>query len=165
MVKALVVVDGEPTQILEEKFGENEGFTWNKNTEAIAAIGEQAEDATVYKGKVQSEGMGFRGNGYVSLDKIKGAFVAWYQENDGGASTVNVTIRYSLKIDSAAGTYIRVHLNETSIKDKIFLPNTNGWGNSWSEITVPLQITSGANTIKLETLENEGLYLDEILID
>jgi len=29
-VKALVVVDGKPTQILEETFGQNEGFTWNK---------------------------------------------------------------------------------------------------------------------------------------
>ena len=29
-VKALIVVNGKSTQILEEKFGKNEGFTWNK---------------------------------------------------------------------------------------------------------------------------------------
>ena len=83
-VKALVVVDGEPTQMLEEKFGKKEGFTWNKTSKDTSDIGEQAEDAKVFKGKVLTAGKNFRAKGYVSLDKIKGASVEWYQENDGG---------------------------------------------------------------------------------
>ena len=79
--------------------------------------------------------------------------------------TVNVTIRYSAKIADAPGSYIRLSLNETIIEDKLLLPNTDSWGTSWNEITVPIKLIPGANTIKVETMENEGLYLDEIIIE
>ncbi|WP_111709569.1 glycoside hydrolase family 2 TIM barrel-domain containing protein [Lutibacter citreus] len=162
-VKALIVVDGNSVQILEEKFGKKEGFTWNKNTGNNNQIGEQAEEATITKGRVLTNGKNFKGKGYVSLDKKAGASVAWYQENDGGAGEVDLYIRYSSKIKDASGTFIKVIVNDKVIKEKLFLSNTDNWGSFWSKVKVPIQINRGANTIKLETLENKGLFIDEII--
>ena len=164
-VKALIVVDGEPVQILQEKFGINEGFTWNKNVGNAPKIGEQAEDAVVQNGKIQSDGENFKGKGYVSLDKIKGASIEWYRENDGGTAMVDLTIRYSVNVDNASGTYVSVLLNNQIQKKKLFLPNTNDMGVSWGILKIPIKISPGANTIKLETLDNKGLYIDEIVIN
>lgn len=164
-VKALIVVDGNSIQILEEKFGKNEGFTWNKNTGSNNQIGEQAEEATITNGKVLSKGANFKGKGYVSLDKKVGASVAWYQENDGGAGKAELYISYSSKIKDASGTFIKVIVNDKVIKEKLFLSNTDNWGSFWNKVKVPIQISRGANTIKLETVEDKGIFIDEIVIE
>ncbi|UMB62045.1 DUF4982 domain-containing protein [Lutibacter sp. A80] len=162
-VKALIVVDGEALQVLEEKFGANEGFTWNENITNVTEIGEQAEEATVVNGSVLAKGSNFRGKGYVSLDKEVGSSVAWYQENDGGAGEIDLYIRYSAHIKGAAGTYVKLIVNDEVVKDKLFLPSTDNWGKFWSKVKVPIQINRGANTIKLETVEDKGLFVDEII--
>lgn len=162
-VKALIVVDGKPTQVLEERFGENEGFTWNENQGETVLIGEQAEEATIVNAHILTQGEKFNGKGYVNLDKIN-ASVTWYQENDGGAGATDLFIRYSTKIDNAPGTYLKVIVNGKVVKDKFFLPNTANKGRSWNSIKIPIHIDRGANIIKLEAVENKGIYLDEILI-
>jgi beta-galactosidase len=163
-VKALIVVDGKETQVLEEHFGNGEGFTWNKNTENNADIGEQAEDATLFKAKIMSSGANFHGKGYVSMDKVKGASVSWYQENDGDSGDANLYIRYSVKIKEAKGVFVKIIVNGKEVKGKLLLPNSGNWSKSWSMIKLPIKIARGANTIKLETLENKGLLIDEIVI-
>ncbi|BAX78826.1 glycoside hydrolase family 2 TIM barrel-domain containing protein [Labilibaculum antarcticum] len=163
-VKALLVIDGLPIQVLVERFGKNEGFTWNENSRNDAPIGEQAEDANIISGKVQSKGAKFNGTGYVSMDKKIGASVAWYQENDGGAGNADLYIRYSSKIQNASGTFIKINVNGKVVENKFFLPNTDNLGGSWNKVKVPIQIDRGANTIKIETLEDKGLLIDEIVI-
>lgn len=163
-VKALVLIDGKETQVLEEHFGKNEGFTWNKNSGEKTQIGEQAEEATLYKAKIMSEGKSFNGKGYVSMDKVKGASVSWYQENDGSAGQADLYIRYSGKFNGASGTVIKVIVNEKVVNEKLLLPNSNNWSKSWSRVKLPIKIDRGANTIKLETVEDKGLLIDEIMI-
>lgn len=162
-VKALIVVDGKSTLIMEEQFGKNQGFTWNENKVNDNAMGEQAEDATIIKGKVSNNGANFKARGFVKLNKEIGASVAWYQENDGGAGEVDLYIRYSAKIQNEPGTYIKISVNGKTIKNKLFLPNTDNWGSSWKTIKVPIYMNRGANTLKLETLESNGLFIDEIV--
>ncbi|WP_299668307.1 glycoside hydrolase family 2 TIM barrel-domain containing protein [uncultured Polaribacter sp.] len=155
-VKALVVVNGKPIQALKEKFGKNEGFTWNENDGSSSKIGEQAEDATIKNAQVVSIEKKYNGTGYVSLNK-KQSSITWYQENDGGAGMVDLSIRY---ISKSNNTYLKVMVNDKVVNDKLFIPNTT----SWKTITVPIKIERGANIIKIETLENKGLLVDEIVI-
>ncbi|WP_255580375.1 glycoside hydrolase family 2 TIM barrel-domain containing protein [Flavobacterium sp. UMI-01] len=163
-VKALLVVDGKPTQLLEEAFGPNEGFTWNKPMADNGPIGEQAEEATLKNATVLSKGENFNGNGFVSLDK-KGAAVSWYQENDGAAGNADLHIRYSAKIEQATGTAIQLTVNGKLAQKELFLPNTAHKGNSWNTVKIPIKIERGANTIVIETLNDKGLYIDEIRLN
>ena len=163
-IKALVIVNGKSMLLLEEFFGEQEGFTWNENKVNNVVLGEQAEEATITKGLVLNKGANFKGNGYVKLNKEVGASVTWYQENDGGAGTVDMIIRYSSKVLTSKGTFIKIIVNGKVVKSKLFLPNTDHWGQSWNSVIAPIQLDRGANTIKLETVENYGLIVDEIVI-
>lgn len=163
-VKALLVVDGKSIQILEEKFGNREGFTWNKAIKNNDQIGEQAEEATLNNAKISSKGANFNGKGFVAMTK-KGASISWYQENDGGAGKADLIIRYSTNVKNVTGTYIKVSVSGKVIKNKLLLPNTSNLGTAWKIIKIPFKIDRGANTIKLESLENEGLFIDEIRIN
>jgi beta-galactosidase len=162
-VKALVVVNGKSTQVLEEKFGKKEGFTWNETLKNNDQIGEQAEEATLNNATVSSKGTNFKGKGFVKMTK-KGASISWYQENDGGAGNADLNIRYSSKVKNASGNYVKVIVNGKVIKNKLLLPNTNHLGNSWNKVKISIKIDRGANTIKLESLNNNELFIDEISI-
>ncbi|WP_343329199.1 glycoside hydrolase family 2 TIM barrel-domain containing protein [Polaribacter staleyi] len=163
-VKALVVVDGKPTQILEEKFGKSEGFTWNETAKDDGKIGEQAEEATLNKASISSKGKDFKGKGFVIMAK-KGASISWYQENDGGAGNADLHIRYSSKTDNAPGNFIKVTVNGKVVKNKLLLPNTGAIDRSWKSVKVSIKIDRGANTIKLEALNNHIISIDEITIN
>ncbi|CAZ96465.1 glycoside hydrolase family 2 TIM barrel-domain containing protein [Zobellia galactanivorans] len=160
-VKALIVVDGEPFQILEETFGKNEGFSWNKTNENSRPIGEQAEDATLSNAEISSKGTNFNGKGYVNMNNT-GAIISWYQENDGGAGSGNLFIRYSTK--ETQGTSIKISINGKTVRPKLQLPHTGNLGNTWKTVNIPIEIDRGANTINLEGLENKSLFIDEISV-
>ncbi len=164
-VKALIVLNGKSVLTLEERFAKNEGFTWNKNTGENIVIGEQAEDAKIKKGKVIKKGNGVKGKGYVKLDEVVGASVSWYQENDGSAGPADLFIRYSGKIKDAPGTYIKVIINGKIVDNKLFLRNTRNTGNFWNKIKLSIQLERGANNIVIETAEDKGICIDEILIN
>lgn len=163
-VKALIIVNGKPTQILEERFSKKEGFTWNKTIENNGSIGEQAEEATLKNATISSKGQNFKGKGFVSMTK-KGASISWYQENDGGAGNADLNIRYSSKINNASGNYIKITINDKIVKNKFFLPNTKDIGKSWNNVKLTIKMNRGANTIKLESLNDKDLLVDEITIN
>ncbi|WP_373941774.1 DUF4982 domain-containing protein [Polaribacter sejongensis] len=162
-VKALIVVDGKETQILEEKFGQSEGFTWNETLENLGQIGEQAEEATLVNATVSLKGKNFNGKGFVSLAK-KGASISWYQENDGSAGNAELTIRYSTKIKDKSGAYIKVIVSDKVVRKEVLLSNTQHSGNNWKTVKIPIKIGRGANTILIESLGNDEVLIDEILI-
>lgn len=163
-VRALVAVDGEPMQWLEERFAEDEGFVWNDNVQQVATPigGEQAETATFRGASIKKSGSGFRGSGYLDFGQNRGAYVEWYQENDGGAGPAKLSIRYSGKSKSQSGRAIQVMVNGKIVRERLELPNTSAWGSDWKVVTIPIRIERGANTIRLTTVENGGMYLDEI---
>ncbi|MDO6737021.1 glycoside hydrolase family 2 TIM barrel-domain containing protein [Wenyingzhuangia sp. 2_MG-2023] len=164
-VKALIVLNGKEVQFLEETFSKKLGFTWNKNTGERVIAGEQAEDAKITKGKVIEKKTLVRGKGYVKLDNVVGASLEWYQENDGGAGEADLFIRYSGKYKDTPGTYIKVIVNKIVVDDKLFLRNTRNTGNFWNKVKLPIQLERGANTVRIETVEDKGILIDEILIN
>ncbi|WPJ95983.1 glycoside hydrolase family 2 TIM barrel-domain containing protein [Coraliomargarita algicola] len=162
-VKALVALDGQPVQILEERFAADEGFVWNVAQDASHG-GDQAEDAKLSGAVVSTAGKGFNGKGFVDFGNNKGAYVEWYQENDGDAGEADLTIRYSGKARGASGRAIQLSINGKVIDKQRMLPNTKDWGSDWQTVTVPIRIGRGANTIRLSTVENGGMYIDEISV-
>lgn len=163
-VKALVVLDGEPVQHLEERFAADVGFVWNAAEANVTLGGDQAEDAKLNGATVLSDGKGFNGKGYVDFGNKKGAYVEWYQENDGDAGQADLIIRYSGKAKRAIGRAFTLSVNGKVVQQKLMLPNTKNWGSDWKTIRVPIQIGRGANSIRLTTVGNGGMYLDEIVV-
>lgn len=163
-VKALLVLNGKPVQVLEERFAADEGFTWNKNEKQVEIAGEQAEEAKLHEAKAIKKGNKFKGKGFVRLNNVKGASISWYYENDGGAGKAAMYIRYSGIAKEAAGTFIKVTVNGNVVSEKIFLRNTRNNFKTWNKLKVPIDLARGANTIKIETVAEQGVGIDEILI-
>lgn len=163
-VKAVVVVNGKLVHYLHERFASDEGFVWNEIKEGNEVIGEQAEDAMFEGATIDTKGNEFNGKGYLKFNKTIGSFVEWYQENDGGEGVANMFIKYSGNFSGAAGTFIKITNNGKVIEEKFFLRNARNWGGEWNKAKVPFQLQRGANTIKITTLEDKGLLIDEILI-
>lgn len=162
-VKALVVMDGVPVQNLEERFAEDEGFVWD-SVSVSGPLGEQAEDATFEEATVSGTGLGFKGKGFIRFKSKRGAYVQWYQENDGAAGVADLTIRYSGKAKNAAGFQLKVDVSGKTIKESILLPNSSAAGANWKSVTLKIPMGRGANTIRLTPISGGGLCIDEIII-
>jgi beta-galactosidase len=165
VVKADVFDGGKLLFSMEEKFGPDEGIHWPDESAAKAPVqnmgsGEQAEDAKFEGAKVSSKGEGFEGKGYLDFGNQEGAYVEWYQENDGSPGPATLAIRYSGKRPGKDGRSMKLTVNG---KDKkLFFPNTGGYGTDWKTLEVKIRINSGANHIRLTTIENGGLCIDAI---
>ena len=126
--------------------------------------GDQAEDATLSGAKVVSTGKNFNGKGFVDFGQTKGAYVEWYLENDGDAGQADLIIRYSGTKKGHPGRAIMLTVNGQVVQENLMLPNTKDWGSDWKTVTVTIPIERGANAIRLTTIENGGMYIDEISI-
>jgi beta-galactosidase len=165
-VKALVLLNGKPVDLLEERFAEDEGFVWNTADAVVQELGgDQAEDAKLSRAKVSEKGEGFHGKGFVDFGHNKGASIEWYQENDGDAGDATLVIRYSGKAGNKPGFALALYVNDEKTHPEFDLPNTESWGNNWSTVSLPIRLRSGANTIKLETVTPGGPLIDEIKIE
>ncbi|QBG46777.1 DUF4982 domain-containing protein [Verrucomicrobia bacterium S94] len=163
-VKALVVVDGNPVLTLEERFADDEGFIWEGGGQPTTSPGAQAETAHFSGASVESWGEYYRGKGYLKFRKEAGAYVEWYQENDGGAGPAKLAIRYGGRIKDEKGHTVKLMINGEVVDKALLLPNTRRIGKEWSTISVPVEIGRGANTIRIEPNAGDGLLIDEIII-
>jgi beta-galactosidase len=161
-VKAVVRRGTENLITMEERFGPDQGLYWGKAGETLSPGGDQAEDAKIEGGGISSKGRDFHGRGFVDFGKTKGAWVEWYQENDGSAGPATLAIRYSGRTKSGEGRAMRLTVNgKSSLLD---FPPTEAYNTAWKTLEVPIRIRSGANTIRLTTTENGGMNIDEITV-
>lgn len=165
-VKAIVSRGGQTLFEMSERFGPNEGLHWGSledmKASAANAGGDQAEDVLFEKAKVSKSGKGYHGKGYLDFGSNKGAFVEWYQENDGTAGPANLKIRYSGHAKKRTGREMRLTVNGSS--QIIFFPNTKDYGTDWKELELKIQLKAGANNIRLTTTESGGMCIDEITV-
>tara|TARA_R110002073_G_scaffold43606_4_gene121590 strand:- start:3727 stop:6774 length:3048 start_codon:yes stop_codon:yes gene_type:complete len=163
-VKAMVALDGKPVQTLQERFAADEGFVWDGGQTQSNLGGDQAEDAMLSGAKVLSNGKNFNGKGFIGFGQNKDAYVQWYLENDGDAGEADLTIRYSGIRQGRSGRAFKLTVNGRVVKETLMLPNTKNWGSDWKTVTVNIPIQRGANTVRLTTIENGGMYVDEITV-
>lgn len=167
VVKADVFSAGKLLLSMEEKFGSGEGIYWADEKAIKVPVptlgnGEQAEDATFNGATVSQKGRGFQGTGYLDFGKKKGAYVEWYQENDGSPGPAILAIRYSGKRRGATGRAMKLTVNGTGVDGELFFPNTKGYGTDWKILEVEIKMGSGANHIRLTTIEKGGMCIDSI---
>ena len=77
---------------------------------------------------------------------------------------LDLAIRYSGKAKGKQGRRMKLTVNGKVIDDDLLFPNTNDWGSNWKTISVNIPFDRGANTIRLTTIENGGMYIDEMSI-
>ena len=161
-VRAIVVENGEPILIMEERFAADVGLLWEGGGLSEEFGGEQAEDAELSGCEISTQGKNYNGSGFVNLGKRKGSHVEWYRENDGGAAEVDLAIRYNGKPADGKPMQVRLNVNGQQSEKRLALPPTANWGNQWRTKTVPITLKPGANTIRITALDDRGFYLDEI---
>lgn len=160
------VFDGDKLLLsMEETFGPGEGLYWGTGGETTVANlgGDQAEDATFEDAIISTKGSGFEGRGYLDFLGHTGAYVEWYQENDGSAGPATLSIRYSGNRPDAQGRSMQLSVNGEA--QELFFPNTDGYGTDWATREVDIQLKSGANHIRITTLERGGMCIDSIRIE
>jgi len=163
-VKALVVVDGTPVHVMEERFATDAGFAWETSAQGAMAVGEQAETAKFEKAKTSTAGKGFNGKGYIEFDKDSAGegYVEWFYENDGSAGEFELLIRYSAKRDNNKQQRAILSVNG---KDKeIVLKPAWKFRNSWKFFKAKGMLGAGANNIRLTPLAGNGLCVDELIV-
>lgn len=165
-VKAVVMDGNKLLFSMAERFGPAEGIHW-QTVDAMAtapAGGDQAEDAAFKGAVVSTTGEGYHGRGFLDFKHNKGAFVQWYQENDGGAGEVTLAIRYSGRARGKENRSMKLTVNDRDIPRPLAFPNTADWGTDWRTLKVRIKIRRGANTVRLTTVENGGPYIDGISV-
>ena len=165
-VKAEVYNDSQLLFSMSERFAPDEGIYWGgtEKTPAATAGGDQAEEANFKEARIATKGKGFNGRGYLDFGHNQDAYVEWYQENDGGAGTATLSIRYSGNARGRKGRNMKLSINGKPFKEKLFFPNTKNYGEDWKHLTIQIPLKRGANTIRLTTIENGGMCLDEITV-
>ena len=159
-VRALVVLNGEAVQSLEERFAEDEGFVFDAETTAANPGGNQAEDAAFNIANIATLGSGFNGKGYLDFGRNSGGYVEWYQENDGSKGEFNLKIRYSA--NSKIRKEYKVLLTINGDEKEIALPGLENYRKNWVVYEISAQLNAGANTIRITALEDDGLCIDEL---
>ncbi|WP_066631337.1 glycoside hydrolase family 2 TIM barrel-domain containing protein [Labilibacter marinus] len=162
-VKALVVLNGKPVQSMEERFAMDEGFVFDGVAVAANLGGNQAEDASYAIANVNNLGKGFNGKGYLDFGRNAGGWVEWYQENDGSPGEFELKIRYSA-FDKIRPTY-KVKLSINGKDQIIALPANGAYRKTWQVYSVKANLGFGANTIKITALEDDGLCIDELVVE
>jgi len=163
-VKALVTANGAEALRMEERFANDVGLLWEGGGLDSDFGGEQAEDAEFSGAKIATEGKNYNGSAYLNMGKAKGAYVEWYQENDGAAAKVNLSIRYSGTSKGRKPLKLRLNVNEKMMEQELSLPPTSNAGKQWRSISAPITLKRGANTIRLTTIDDRNILIDEIEI-
>nr|WP_320119175.1 glycoside hydrolase family 2 TIM barrel-domain containing protein [uncultured Marinifilum sp.] len=161
-VKALVLLNGTPVHIMAERFANDEGFVWDGVAVAANLGGDQAEDASYSIANVNNAGNGFNGKGYLDFGRNAGAWVEWYQENDGSPGEFELEIRYSAYKKIRPEYKVKLTVNG---KDQIILlPANENHKKNWQVYSLKTQLNSGANNIRITALDDDGLCVDELKV-
>jgi hypothetical protein len=111
----------------------------------------QAEDAYFSRAEVESGHSGYTGSGYVNTDNTTGPYIEWYlnASTNGNAECV---FRYA---NSGSSRPMELAVNGNTVVSSLDFPGTGGW-SSWSTVNASISLNSGANTIRLTSLDAEG---------
>ncbi|NME70130.1 glycoside hydrolase family 2 TIM barrel-domain containing protein [Flammeovirga aprica] len=159
-VKALVLFNTKEVLRMYERFAEDEGFEMDPVVTALNPGGDQAEDAAFDQVTISSEGANFNGKGYIDFGKNQGGYIEWYQENDGSEGEYTLKIRYSASKRDIQEHKVLLTINGES--QELILQAVEKYRKDWNEYEINVTLQSGANTIRVTTLNANGLCIDEL---
>ena len=166
-VKAIVKQNGKVVISMEEVFGKNEGLFWGDEHSKDMWIGRginiSAEEGILEgSAKVSRGARRFKGSGFVMFNGGEGT-ITWYQENDGEAGDYSIRLRYMHNnVDKLYR--MKLYVNDQYIRTLEFKA-TGGWENDWKFVPTIITLKEGANNIKLKTIGESDVYIDELFID
>lgn len=161
-VRATVFRDRIPLLQMSETFGPRLGLHWSDLTttrKVGSATALQAETAKYRGARISRVGAGYHGQGYLDFRGKEGS-LHFYQENDGPPGAAKLVIRYA-HADPKSLRPLDVFVNNQKIANAKFKAS-GSWNTDWRELTLPVNIQSGANQIRLETRGQSGPNIDEI---
>ncbi|HEV7298647.1 MAG TPA: carbohydrate-binding protein [Tepidisphaeraceae bacterium] len=119
----------------------------------------QLEDVRLIGVTQQSSNGGYTGSGYADLGTAGSYVELPIDRAAGGATTVQ--LRYAN--GSTSGRPLRVAVNGAVTHANLTMPNTGSW-SSWGIMTLTLDLTAGANVVRLINNTNEGVNLDSLTV-
>lgn len=149
----------------------NCGGTWKQAIYRIAGAPEhqcagvyEAEDATISGGvehanTASANHQGFTGRSFVDYLHPNDDFVEWTVNScSGGPATAS--FRYSL---GSGNRPLQVFVNGEEVASALSFPATGDW-KTWSEASVAVYLTEGANSVKLVAAGSSGANMDSLTI-
>lgn len=122
----------------------------------------QAEEQLNNRAPLQNSGSGFTGYFYVNPDNVANSYVD-FQVIVSTAKSYNVKLRYSNS--GTTNRSMSVKVNGTTVVATQAFSNTGDW-NTWTYLTLPLNLVAGANSIRFTSLNsNGGPNLDKLEIE
>lgn len=112
----------------------------------------EAEKTCVLDGTIDTNNVGYSGEGFVNTTNAVGAAVSWFINSDQN-QTATLTFRYAN--GGIASRDAKITLNGVSA-DTLFLPTTEEW-TSWGIATLNLSLKQGTNELKLTAITADGL--------
>ncbi|MGH3648911.1 MAG: carbohydrate-binding protein, partial [Micromonosporaceae bacterium] len=124
---------------------------------ATASSRYEAENATIYRGQVDSDHAGFSGGGFVNYYYEVGSYVQW-TVNAATAGSRTLTFRYANGTSTNRPMDIRV--NGALAADELAFPGTGAW-STWQTRSMSAYLNAGANTVRATaTTANGGPNVD-----
>ncbi|MFD9945241.1 glycosyl hydrolase family 28 protein [Nonomuraea sp. NPDC059023] len=119
----------------------------------------EAENATIFRGVVESNHAGHTGTGFVNYDNVAGSYVE-FTITAAGAGTATLAFRFAN--GTTTNRPMDVAVNGTVIAAAKPFNGTGAW-TTWQTATVSAQLNAGANTVRATaTTANGGPNLDHL---
>src|SRR5689334_19022640 len=117
-----------------------------------APVRYEAENATISQGVVESNHAGFSGSGFVNFDNVAGSSVE-FTVTAAKAGEAKLTFRYAN--GTAENRPVDVNVNGSLAVDERAFAATGAW-TTWTSATDTVQLTAGANKIRLTSTGATG---------
>ncbi|WP_195986268.1 glycoside hydrolase family 2 TIM barrel-domain containing protein, partial [Clostridium sp. D33t1_170424_F3] len=164
-VKAAVYADGKRILLMEETFAEDQGLYWKTESAVEPDIeGSYAAGDAVLTGpsiKLNTAGSGFH-DSYVDFANNAGT-IEWDSVEAAQAGDYYLSIRYNNGAPLTKTKKLQIIVNGTVQGTQNF-PKNGEWMVNWSNVTIPIQLEKGTNTIQLVGKAGEGANIDEIVV-
>src|SRR5690606_39044338 len=98
-----------------------------------------AEEATIFKGKVETEHSGFSGSAYVNYDNVSDSYVQWNVTLSQAAS-VELGFRYAN--GTSQGRPMAILVNGVLVTPSLSFDTTGAW-NSWATQSLIVTLVPG----------------------
>ncbi len=138
--------------------GPNLDYVEVEQTDAVPALEQEAENASIGQGAVESNHAGFSGTGFVNYDNVTGSYVEYTITADQGGEH-DLTFRY------ANGTTVDRPVSVTvdgAGAQTVSFPGTGAW-TTWQTRTAKVTLHAGSNKIRATaTTANGGPNADKL---
>jgi len=122
----------------------------------------EAENATISQGIVQSDHLGFTGNGFVNYDNVTGSNVEWTVT---AATAGSATLAFRFANGTTTNRPMNITVNGALVASQLAFGSTGSW-DTWQTASVTTVLTAGTNTIRATaTISTGGPNVDRLDVD